>query len=236
MTGGFLKALVLLWLLGGVSGCHSAATTVERYLAEGEFEQAVDHLEAALAAEPDNPHLHFLMGRAYGRLGAYESMAASFANCLALDRGYKRRIRSYRAQLFELQIRRGAEHLEAEPSRFALAVRSFTDATAIDPESAEGWRHLGAAHEGLDSPAAAVTAYEKALALDDADEVSLRNAAELQVATGQHDRAVDTYRLLIDAHPDEAATYSVLGDLYRKLERFEEAIETVPDGRALRPR
>lgn len=107
----------------------------------------------------------------------------------------------------------------------------------------DGWMNLGMVYHEMDSLAAEIATYEKALpslkALDDSLVVSFSLAAALE-QSGQFDRAVELFEFIIKHRPDHAPSLNYLGymlidkgiklDYARQL--IEKALQVSPDNGA----
>jgi tetratricopeptide (TPR) repeat protein len=95
-----------------------------------------------------------------------------------------------------------------------------------DPRAATLWQELGDLYKDhMQRPMDAVTAYEVAATLQEDNTHFRRTLAELYASLGQEKRqeAIDSRRLLLAGHPEEAEHYRALYSLYLQNEQYDRA-------------
>ena len=159
---------------------------------EGDHAAAIERFEQALAAAPDHPALLNNLGLALEKAGRLEEASGRFERALALapddvnalanlaQNLYQRRLHDQAIPLFdrvilrmgartpvEILANRGVSYLILGNN--AAAEKSLARAAETAPDVADVWRDLGAARFELKQWGPAVTALERALALDPGD-------------------------------------------------------------------
>lgn len=108
------------------------------------------------------------------------------------------------------------------------AVTAYQQAIDIDPTNAQHWLELGNAHFKMRNHQDAIHAFNKAIQLDPTLGRAYNNLALTLVGAGEHEKAIPLYQksigLLSDAK-DKAVAWNRLGNVYRKLNRYEEALD-----------
>jgi len=108
------------------------------------------------------------------------------------------------------------------------AVSAYQQAIDIDPTNAQHWLELGNAHFKMRNHQDAIHAFNKAIQLDPTLGRAYNNLALTLVGAGEHEQAIPLYQksigLLNDAK-DKAVAWNRLGNVYRKLNRYEEALD-----------
>jgi len=108
------------------------------------------------------------------------------------------------------------------------AIQAFLKAIEIDPANAENWHELGNVYFKAASYEEAVNAYNKALELDAGLGWSYSNLALTFVSQGNYSAAIPLYlksiELLTD-DKDKAVCWNRLGNAYRKLDDYENALQ-----------
>ena len=108
------------------------------------------------------------------------------------------------------------------------AVSAYQQAIDIDPTNAQHWLELGNAHFKMRNHQDAIHAFNKAIQLDPTLGRAYNNLALTLVGAGEHEQAIPLYQksigLLSDAK-DKAVAWNRLGNVYRKLNRYQEALD-----------
>ena len=175
---------------------------------EGLQQSAVAILDEAIAAEPDNPNLHFLRGNALGALGQQERAAAAYAEAVARVPVHADALHNYAAVLMDLQPRSAAQ------SR--TAVRALQTALRLVPGSARLLQSCGIVLSQLGWRRAAINFLSRSLALAP---TSVPAATELSLALEASGRPDEGERALRDALAactetgSRAELWRVLGDM-----------------------
>jgi tetratricopeptide (TPR) repeat protein/serine/threonine protein kinase len=120
-----------------------------------------------------------------------------------------------------------AYHLQnATPARLEDAVRFYTAALALRPQSSAIQVNLGAALRGQGKLAEAVEAYRSAINHQPDSAMAYYNLGNALQAQGKLTEAIEAWRTAIKHKPNYAAAYNNLGVGLRKQGKLTEAIET----------
>ena len=110
------------------------------------------------------------------------------------------------------------------------AIDTYTMALSFfdDDEKSDLYHAIGYEYQNLNSYGKAIEFFKKAL--DNApDEMTLRNAyidlINCYCISGQNEEGIAYFNQRLENNPHETESWSALGDLYRRLDRLEEAIE-----------
>lgn len=144
--------------------------------------EAVRVLQRALALNRASAEAWFNLGVAYAALGQFDRARIAYGQGLALAPGEPR-------ALYNLGL------IEAQAGRLNEAARRLREAVDRQPQSAEYRNELGRLYLRLNDPGQAVSAFERARALDpssDAIAENLRLANELKRAPAHHEDAKTT--------------------------------------------
>ena len=108
------------------------------------------------------------------------------------------------------------------------AISAYQQAIDIDPANAQNWFELGNIHFKMQNHSDAIHAFNKAIELDPGFGWSYNNLALTLVAQGQHEQAIPLYRKsieLLGETRDKAVAWNRLGNVHRKLNQYEQALE-----------
>jgi CheY-like chemotaxis protein len=115
----------------------------------------------------------------------------------------------------EATLARGRQHLAA--GRLVDAAAAFSEATRVDPYSAEAHLHLGRALRAQGDGFGAMTALERAAELRPASLGTLRALAALYEEKGFRRKAAETLERALPGAPDEETRGALRGELLRLL-------------------
>lgn len=233
---GLFLAVLSAGLLMTAPPCLRAAVRelpadIERLYNGGLYRQAVEALNAAIQREPQEPSLHYWLGRCFYELRDYNRAISSLERAAALEPDRS----DYHDWLGKAYGRKAEEvNLFSAFSSISLAHktrREFESAVRLDANNLEAQRDLiryllnapgivggseGAAEQRV-SALAAVNSIEGALA-----------QAELFASRKKFDEANQEYRKVLDLKPDRIGVYFEIAEYYRDRSdaaRMSEAIE-----------
>lgn len=185
---------------------------------EGKKEQAIEIMEKAASAMPDNPVVHFYMGTLYHHAGLFDKAVQSFRTLaeiaereprVVLDSAY---FFSYGAALERCGDRESAQAM-------------FIRALDLDSENALTFNYLAymwaEAGENLDLALEYVT---HALDLDPDNPAFIDTLAWICFKKGRYDLALDHIENALFFLPDDSIVSEHMGDILNALGRQEEAI------------
>lgn len=108
------------------------------------------------------------------------------------------------------------------------AIEAYQKAIEIAPDNAENWFQLGNVHFKMESYKDAAEAFRKAIELDAAYGWAHSNLALTLVAQGDFEAAIPLYHqaiALLQDDKDKAVAWNRLGNVYRKMNQYEPALE-----------
>lgn len=229
-------------------------------LSTGAREDAVRAEEVLLRAAqmaPDSAAVLVTLGRARERLGEAAPARDDYDRALRLDPAH----RLARRRLLRLALdardfpraRHEAERLVADgpdvpEHHFLAALVADRDGRADDARAAyrkaialapdgypEAWLNLGVLEKERGDAAAALAAYEKALALRPGYAAAWHNIAKLHADAGRVADAEAAWARALALDPGYAAAWLALGQLRSDAKRFPEAIDAFRKALAARP-
>ena len=146
------------------------------FLAKGQFALAGARLQEALKLTPDNPDLMVDLGSVYYRTRQYDQAYQQFQRADELTPGH-------------IGALEGLALVAATQNKYPLAKEHLEKLLKLRPDAADHWLHYGDVEHMLGNQTAAQTAWQKALALDTADD-TLRQKAEKRLEYFQTQKPV----------------------------------------------
>ena len=232
------RALTEAFADGGVAGLLqlllSRARGDERWRADawahrgdalgraGDYEQALDNYDRALALDPDLVRAHRAKAVTRGAMGDYDAAISGLDRVTALepDNAYN-------------VILRGEHHRIAR--HHAEAMRDLDEGIRLDPTSDFAWASRGATRLSLGELDLALADLNRALDLKPDYAWALARRARVWRAFGDHERRLADLDRAIPLQPDWAWGLCERGDALRTAGRDEEALADYDRALALDP-
>jgi superkiller protein 3 len=190
----------------------------------GQVYSALDNPEAAIRAyrraiqiDPDYGEAWHALGDRYRELELYDEAAIAYERVIALQPA-----EAWPYHYLGL-IYQGRGESKRAISFYEQAIERHTD----DVARALSWNELGDLHVSLGNREQAIRAYRSSVSLHPDEAWPHHKLARLYEERGDDALAIDLYRQAIERHDvgeDRAASWHNLADLYRRLERRDEAI------------
>jgi tetratricopeptide (TPR) repeat protein len=180
---------------------------------ENVLKLAVEQFEQVIKIEPDNVDDHLLLGRLYRLDHSMQKAEAEFKTAIKLDPQSEEAV-TLLAYLY---------NDEGDTTRAAQVLSSIPDTS----RSAKLYSALGYTYEQQKQYKNAISAYRHAVELDRDNLDWIRGLAQNLMNDGQTDAALEQYRIIADANPEDAQTYVRMADIYRKSGKFDLALENL---------
>ena len=178
---------------------------------QGQYDEATDAIEQAIALRPDVAHLHHHLGYVYFVAGKVDQAIAAYRRGLAID-----------ANDAQTQNNLGVA-LKAK-GNFAEAIAAFQSASRLSPELAFPQRNLAEVLRLQGKLDQAIVHYQQALQLSPADAESHNGLGLVFSMQVKLDEAVAQFEEAIRIKPDYDEAENNLGTLLKATERFQEAV------------
>jgi tetratricopeptide (TPR) repeat protein len=101
--------------------------------------------------------------------------------------------------------------------------------------SAKLYAALGATYEQRKDYKSAIDAFRHAIQLDRDNLDAIRGLAENLLNDGQIDAALDQYKVIADANPEDAQTYLRISEIYRRQGKYDQALESLKKAQDMVP-
>jgi tetratricopeptide (TPR) repeat protein len=182
---------------------------------------AIEQYERIVKIEPNNIDDHLLLGRLYRLNNDLQKAENELKTAVQLDPNSEEAITTL-ALLYS----------EEGDTAHALQVLSSVPATG---RSAKLYSALGTTYEQRKDYKNAIEAYKKAIQLDRDNLDAIRGLAENLLNDGQMDTALDQYKVIADANPEDAQTYLRIAEIYRKQQKYDLALESLKKAETMVP-
>lgn len=174
---------------------------------------AIEQYEQIIKIEPDNMDDHLLLGRLYRLNNDLGKAEAEFKTAVKLQPSSEEAVTTL-AYLY---------NEEGDANHAVQVLSSVPD----DGRSAKMYSALGYTYEQQKQYKEAINAYRHAIELDRDNLDAIRGLAENLMNDGQTDAALEQYKVIADANPEDAQTYLHMAEIYRKSGKFDLALENL---------
>jgi tetratricopeptide (TPR) repeat protein len=180
---------------------------------ENVLKLAIEQYEEIVKLEPDSVDDHLLLGRLYRGDNEMQKAESEMKLAVKLDPNSEEAVATL-AQLYTD---------EGDTTHALQVLSSVPDAS----RSAKLYAALGAAYEQRKDYKSAIEAYKHAIVLDRDNLDAIRGLAENLLNDGQTDAALDQYKVIADANPEDAQTYLRMAEIYRREGKYDLALENL---------
>jgi tetratricopeptide (TPR) repeat protein len=180
---------------------------------------AIEQYEQIIKIEPDNVDDHLLLGRLYRLDNELQKAEAEFKIAVKLQPDSEEAVTTL-AYLY---------NEEGDTTRAVQVLAAVPDAS----RSAKLYAALGYTYEQQKQYKEAINAYRKAIELDRDNLDAIRGLAENLLNDGQTDAALEQYKIIADANPEDAQTYLKIAEIDRRNGKFDEALDNLKKAESL---
>jgi tetratricopeptide (TPR) repeat protein len=174
---------------------------------------AIEQYEQIVKLQPDSMDDHLLLGRLYRLNNDLQKAEAEFKTAVRLQPGSEEAVTTLAYLYNEL----------GDTSRATQVLSSVPDVA----RSAKLYSALGYTYEQQKQYKNAISAYKHAIELDRDNLDAIRGLAQNLLNDGQTDAALDQYKVIADANPEDAQTYLRIAEIYRKQGKYDTALENL---------
>lgn len=182
---------------------------------------AIDQYEEIIKLEPDSMDDHLLLGRLYARNNDLQKAEGEFKAALKLQPDSEEAVTAL-AFLYTS---------EGDATRAAEVLSNVPDSS----RSAKLYSVLGYTYEQQKDFKKAIDAYRKAIALDRDNLDAIRGLAQNLMNDGQTDAALEQYKVIADANPEDPQTHLRMAEIYRKQGKFDLALDNLKAAESVVP-
>lgn len=182
---------------------------------------AIEQYEAMVRIDPKNADNHLLLGRLYILSKDYSKAENEFKAAIEFDPASEEAVTSL-AYLY---------NEEGDNKRALETLNSVPDVR----RTAKMYAALGFTYEQQKDYKNAIAAYRKSLALDKENLDALRGLAQNLTSDNQMDAALNQWRAVQDADPQDAQAALRISEIYRRMGKFDLAMENLKKAESLVP-
>jgi len=188
---------------------------------ENVLKLAIEQYEQIVQIEPDNVDDHLLLGRLYRLNNDLQKAEAELKTAVKLDPGSEEAVTTL-----------AILYTDEGDTAHALQVLS---AVPDSGRSAKLYSALGSAYEQRKDYKSAIEAFRHAVVLDRDNLDAIRGLAENLMNDGQTEAALEQYKIIEDANPEDAQTYLRVAEIYRRQGKYDLALENLKKADAMVP-
>jgi len=188
---------------------------------ENVLKLAIDQYEEIVKIEPNNVDDHLLLGRLYRLNNDLQKAENELKVAVKLDPDSEEAVTTLALLYTD----------EGDTAHALQVLSAVPDAG----RSAKLYAALGATYEQRKDFKSAIDAYKHAIRLDRDNLDAIRGLAENLLNDGQIDAALDQYRVIADANPEDAQTYLRISEIYRRQGKYDQALDSLKKAEAMVP-
>jgi tetratricopeptide (TPR) repeat protein len=174
---------------------------------------AIEQYEQIVRLQPDSMDDHLLLGRLYRLNNDLQKAENEFKTAVKLQPDSEEAVTTLAYLYNEL----------GDTSRATQVLSSVPNTE----RSAKLYSALGYTYEQQKQFKQAVEAYRHAIELDRDNLDAIRGLAQNLLNDGQTDAALEQYKVIADANPEDAQTYVRIAEIYRKQAKFDLALDNL---------
>jgi tetratricopeptide (TPR) repeat protein len=180
---------------------------------ESVLKLAIEQYEQIVRLQPDSMDDHLLLGRLYRLNNDLQKAESEFKTAVKLQPDSEEAVTTLAYLYNEL----------GDTARATQVLSSVPNAQ----RSAKLYSALGYTYEQQKQYKDAVEAYRHAIELDRDNLDAIRGLAQNLLNDGQADAALEQYKVIADANPEDAQTYVRIAEIYRKQGKFDLALDNL---------
>ena len=178
---------------------------------ESVLKLAIEQYEQIVRLQPDSMDDHLLLGRLYRLNNDLQKAEGEFKTAVSMQPDSEEAVTTLAYLYNELgDTSRATQVLSAVPNT---------------KKSAKLYSALGYTYEQQKQYKNSIAAYRKAIELDRDNLDAIRGLAQNLMNDGQTDAALEQYKVIADANPEDAQTYLRIAEIYRKQGKYDLALE-----------
>jgi tetratricopeptide (TPR) repeat protein len=178
---------------------------------EGVLKLAIEQYEQIVRLQPDSMDDHLLLGRLYRLNNDLQKAESEFKTAVTLQPDSEEAVTTLAYLYNELgDTARATQVLSSVPN---------------PARSAKLYSALGYTYEQQKQYKEAIDAYRHAIEMDRDNLDAIRGLAQNLLNDGQADAALEQYKVIADANPEDAQTYVRIAEIYKRQGKFDLALD-----------
>ncbi|MGA8538660.1 MAG: tetratricopeptide repeat protein, partial [Terriglobales bacterium] len=178
---------------------------------ESVLKLAIEQYEQIVRLQPDSMDDHLLLGRLYRLNNDLQKAETEFKTAVKLQPDSEEAVTTLAYLYNELgDTARATQVLSSVPN---------------PQRSAKLYSALGYTYEQQKQYKGAIDAYQHAIEMDRDNLDAIRGLAQNLLNDGQADAALEQYKVIADANPEDAQTYVRIAEIYRKQGKYDLALD-----------
>jgi len=215
-------------------GCQpKEITSAKIHIQNRDWQKAIELLEQAVVAHPNNPEAHFLLGKAYGDKSRFKDMRKQFGESLRISTKFQQEILN---EIENHWIHHYSKGLKAQNGRdFKLAEKLFKTAILIDRTKKEAYNRLAANYVETNQAKKALLIYENLLKGSPNDLNLLMAAGNLFYNQKRFEDVIRVLKKVLEIEPDHrdalanlALSYDSMGKSAEAFTIYQQVVEANP--------
>jgi len=188
---------------------------------ESVLKLAIEQYEQIVRLQPDSMDDHLLLGRLYRLNNDLQKAENEFKTAVKLQPNSEEAVTTLAYLYNDL----------GDTARATQVLSSIPNTE----RSAKLYSALGFTYEQQKQYKDAVEAYRHAIELDRDNLDAIRGLAQNLLNDGQTDAALEQYKVIADANPEDAQTYIRIGEIYRKQGKYDLALDSLKKAESMVP-
>ncbi len=188
---------------------------------ENVLKLAIEQYEDIVKIEPKSVDDHLLLGRLYRLDNDLERAESELKTAVKLDPTSEEAVTTLAILYTD----------EGDTNRALQVLSAVPDAS----RSAKLYSALGTTYEQRKDYKHAIEAFRKSIQLDRDNLDAIRGLAENLLNDGQTEAALEQYKVIVDANPEDAQSYVRMAEIYRRQGKFDQALENLKKADSMVP-
>jgi len=186
---------------------------------ESVLKLAIEQYEQIIRLQPDSMDDHLLLGRLYRLNNDLQKAETEFKTAVKLQPDSEEAVTTL-------------AYLYNELGDTARATQVLSSVPGAE-RSAKLYSALGYTYEQQKQYKEAIDAYRHAIEMDRDNLDAIRGLAQNLLNDGQADAALEQYKVIADANPEDAQTYVRIAEIYRRQGKFDLALDNLKKAQSM---
>ena len=215
-------------------GCQTKeVTSAKVYIQQDDWDKAIEQLELAVKAYPNDPEAHYLLGEGYSMKRWFARMNEQFDASLKISPKFANQVESTREKFWVNHFNSGVGKINA--GKVEDSITDFKTCLVIDPKKPEAYKNLAFSFIKAQKPDSAIAVYQTALTLSPKDTVIMTSLGTLYYEKKEYQKVIDIYQRLHEVEPNNVAAIANIALAYDQMGQSDKAFEMYQTALAVNP-